>query len=329
MERIKGLDTFRFICAFIVVLGHLRAPELTGFYGVKYVQGVLNNSFVGIAGVMIFFIISGFCIHYPYSSGRSLNIQTFYKQRILRIGIPAIIAVALYWLLFNVLLGVVWSLICEVIYYLLYPIILNIQSRISLNKILVIAFFFSIVISGFTDYYSTEYNGNFHRNGFLITWIIGLPVWLLGVKAANDISYIKKSNPSKWKIYSLRIFVWGAALICSVGRFHLIIPYAYSLLLFSFLGYYWVRNEIAFFKDKEENKFLELGGQISYSIYLVHMAIPFLWKMYFFDFNTATNWFVFTFTVLCCLLASAGYYYIIERPSHKFAKNFKFKLAQN
>jgi len=329
MERIKGLDTLRFICAFVVVLGHLGAPELTDFYGVKYVQGVLNNSFVGIAGVMIFFIISGFCIHYPYSNGRPLNLQTFYTQRLLRIGIPAIIAVTFYWLVFDVLLGGVWSLICEIIYYLLYPIILNVQRRISINKIIGIAFVFSIFISGITDYYSVEYNGDFHRNGFLVTWIIGLPVWLLGVKLANDFAAAKTDDPSKWKIYCLRILVWGAALICSVGRFHLSIPYAYSLLLFSLLGYYWVKNEISFFRNKEENSFLELGGQISYSIYLVHMAVPYLLNMYFGNLKADANWFVFIFVVFCCLFASAGYYYMIERPSHKFAKTFKFTLAQN
>jgi peptidoglycan/LPS O-acetylase OafA/YrhL len=78
MERVKGLDQLRFIMAVIVLIGHGALPEFQNVV----VRGVLGNSFVGIAAVMVFFILSGFVIHYPYATGeKKIKIIEFYFRR--------------------------------------------------------------------------------------------------------------------------------------------------------------------------------------------------------------------------------------------------------
>jgi peptidoglycan/LPS O-acetylase OafA/YrhL len=38
--------------------------------------------------VIVFFVISGFCIHYPYHKGKPVLLREFLVRRCLRIGIP-------------------------------------------------------------------------------------------------------------------------------------------------------------------------------------------------------------------------------------------------
>ena len=147
MGRVVGLDSLRFVLALIVVLGHGAAPSFTEEFLTRFpfliiFAAIYNNVFVGQAAVMAFFVISGFCIHYPYAAGKKLKVQDFYIKRLWRIGIPAIVALGIYELIFNLFLGVLWSIVCEIIYYLLYPIILKYKTKY-LKQILI----YSIIVS--------------------------------------------------------------------------------------------------------------------------------------------------------------------------------------
>jgi peptidoglycan/LPS O-acetylase OafA/YrhL len=61
MERVKGLDQLRFIMAVIVLIGHGALPIFEN----TIMRGIAGNAFVGVAAVMVFFMLSGFVIHYP------------------------------------------------------------------------------------------------------------------------------------------------------------------------------------------------------------------------------------------------------------------------
>ena len=72
-QRVAGLDSIRAICAFWVVMGHIGAPPLLEGLDeanpiAKVVAGIYGNLWSGPAAVIVFFVISGFCIHYPYAS---------------------------------------------------------------------------------------------------------------------------------------------------------------------------------------------------------------------------------------------------------------------
>src|ERR1700750_1834830 len=97
MKRIKGLDTLRFILALWVVIGHFGLVPLPvskeTIYGELGV-GLYNNMISGPAAVIVFFVISGFCIYYPYRNSDSILLGPYYTRRYIRILTPMIFALA-------------------------------------------------------------------------------------------------------------------------------------------------------------------------------------------------------------------------------------------
>lgn len=226
MNRVIGLDSLRFVLAFIVLLGHGVIPQFDEsiinsnilFYYIDILMKLVQPS--GVAAVMAFFIISGFVIHYPYTTGKSINVIEFYLRRIIRIALPAAIAFSLYYFTFNLYMVVIWSLICEIIYYLLYPLILRYKEK-HMSKIFVCSFVLSYIVSLYYTVVSDSYNGDFHRSGFLLTWIVGLPIWLLGVILADKYKMVleDKSNLSYRKLWMWRIATYLASSVCLLFRF--------------------------------------------------------------------------------------------------------------
>ena len=88
----------------------------------------------------VFFVISGFCIHYPFRGANPFELFPYLARRYIRIGIPLIAAVALSGQ-FRVNLSffqdsILWSLVAELIYYSLYPWIRILKERFGWNKII-------------------------------------------------------------------------------------------------------------------------------------------------------------------------------------------------
>jgi peptidoglycan/LPS O-acetylase OafA/YrhL len=73
-RRVNGLDSIRFLCALVVMLYHLRLMDdvLHGQAHTGLTRAAMGifNAFNGPAAVIVFFLISGFCIHYPYKADR-------------------------------------------------------------------------------------------------------------------------------------------------------------------------------------------------------------------------------------------------------------------
>jgi len=320
IERVKGLDSLRFAMAIIVLIGHGGVPKT----GLKYLDGFLGNSFVGIAAVIFFFVISGFVIYYPFSLGvKKINIAEFYLKRITRVAIPALVAFIIYKVTFNLYMGVVWSLFCEVIYYLLYPIFLKKIKKI--NLLIGISFIVSYLFTLGYELLFEVYNGNFHRYGYYLTWIIGLPAWLLGVKLAINFKDLKKKQVKHLflKLSILRSLVFLSSVIASVIKFHAEVSYAITLPIFSLLVYIWLQYELIYHISRKENKLLIYGGKISYSIYLIHAlilhALEYFWEIK----NLPINLFFYLIAILLSLTTSWLFYVMIEKPSHKFARSIK------
>jgi peptidoglycan/LPS O-acetylase OafA/YrhL len=148
MARVGGLDSIRFVCAFIVVLFHFglvsRAAFGTDPRGLAAMsRAVLGCLFDGPAAVIVFFVISGFCIHFPFRRDPAVNIPAYYSRRLIRIGVPALVALCL-WTWVGVKLepqdaGIFWSIICEVEYYLLYPVLLRLRLRFGWWSLIVVS----------------------------------------------------------------------------------------------------------------------------------------------------------------------------------------------
>jgi peptidoglycan/LPS O-acetylase OafA/YrhL len=83
--HVQGIDTVRAVAALSVVFVHLLGPSMPGI--AKYI-------FTGHPAVIAFFVVSGFCIHYPYRKNEFLA-APFLAGRFIRIIPPAAIAFVL------------------------------------------------------------------------------------------------------------------------------------------------------------------------------------------------------------------------------------------
>ncbi|MFL5019716.1 MAG: acyltransferase family protein, partial [Rhizobium sp.] len=165
-QRVLGLDTVRAIAALSVVFAHLLGPSLPGV--AKYI-------FTGHPAVIAFFVVSGFCIHYPYRF-RSLQVAPFLSGRFIRIVPPAaaafILAQAMGMKAYNPIDGyILWSVVCEAIYYCLYPLIVPISRRIGWPVLIAV----SVIASyGVAVGFGSDQYGNAMKYGPKLNWVVGL-----------------------------------------------------------------------------------------------------------------------------------------------------------
>ena len=328
-----GVDSIRFVLAFIVMLSHFQnvyvdATKYSIHPIVRGASHILANTFDGTSAVIAFFIISGFVIHYPNKNGIP-NLAEFWIRRFLRILIPlSVILIA------GCFCGhpedkVVWSLYCELIYYALYPL----MAKISLNW--KTKFFIAYLIAAgtigvlcfhdivaFFKQTNTNYQGYYWQLGWYLTWLVGLPCWLLGVLIAEHIDAVKQASYSKVVIY--RLVVFGISCFCCFGKFHLHLSYILSMNLFALLLYKWLQTEIAYFKTHPAKKLLEQMGKFSYSLYLCHPLLYVILRQFI-----PYNIFTYPFFLLLTIAFAYGFYLLIEKPGHRLARRItrKYRIA--
>ena len=320
-DRVRGLDSIRFVLACIVAIGHNgQFPLLEGIDSTSRIgliaRGLYAGTINGPAAVIVFFIISGFCIHFQYRNGEQLRCLPYYLRRYLRILIPLIAGIGIVCFvgisLPDFVDSILWSIICEEIYYLLYPVLLLVARRYGWKILLAISFAMSIGVA-----WTNPAAGSYPSYGWQFNWLLGLPCWILGCNLAEKADSLY-TPISTMLIWGWRIVVWVASGICLGLRFHSPIGYPHTLNLFAILSYFWLQQETRYFRHCNPPQLLEWGGKWSYSLYLLHipanlvynhLAVP--------NFGFILNW-LFRFG---WVLGSAyAFYLIIERPSHWFAR---------
>jgi len=332
LPRIAGLDSIRAICALWVVLGHFGGPPLT--HGLdesnpvaRVFGGIYNNLWNGPAAVIIFFVISGFCIHYPHSRAlRIPSVRAYFAQRYLRIGIPLVVAIGISTLLSVNLslfgLSILWSLLAELIYYTLYPFLLAGRRRAASWVPLVLAGFVLALGVAATNPSAKDYPS--FGNG--LNWLLGLPCWLAGCWLA-DLRGRQPAPPpvSPWSIWIWRGLVFGLAMVCSMLRFHSPVGFPWSLNAFAMVSVFWLAREMEWFGRNPPWRWLEWAGAWSYSLYLFHvLAKPMYLRWEKPNFGYFFNWF---FLMLFILATSYLFYLLVERPGHLAAKRAGRALA--
>ncbi len=329
-NRVAGLDAIRAVCAIWVVMGHFEPPPLTAGIDKStllgwVVSGIFNNLWNGPAAVVVFFVISGFCIHYPFShSLRIPSILEYATRRYVRIGVPLAGAIALS-PHFGVKLelfhdSILWSLAAELVYYTIYPALLVLHRQgISWSKIFVATFVAALLVA-----MDNPIAKNYPSYGLWLNWILGLPCWILGCLIAEQTANRTTSNTTS--IWRWRGWVWTASAVCSVLRFHSPIGYPWSLNLFGILAGYWLRLEIFRYQNRKPWAFLEWMGTWSYSIYLVHvLAISALSRMELPNLGYGINWLVAMSFILAC---SYLFYLCLEYPGHLLARSLGRALGR-
>ncbi len=258
-------------------------------------RGLLKNLFCGPAAVMVFFVISGFCIHFPQRNGRPFSVVPFYARRFIRIGIPFGVAVAIGyaaglrglqigWESFRVssahreeaelTASILWSLVAEMAYYALYPLLLRLSVRCSWMALLAGSYAVALAIL------STDPGARFfpHFGNTLTPWI-GLPSWLLGVLLAENFEAFKETVISRRRIWFWRLGVAATSSALQALFFHPpaafpYVGYPWTLQIFAVLSMAWLEREIRWWRRNPPPPLLEWADSWSYSIYLFHVAAP-------------------------------------------------------
>lgn len=290
---------------------------------------LLTVSFTGVAAVVAFFIISGFVIHYPNRAGIS-NKASFYSKRLIRVVIP-LLAISLLGIPFgNPEKTVVWSLYCELIYYIIYLalIIIPLSWR---NKLFVSFAIASLVIltAGSHEVLSLlthsdrNYHGEFWQLGIGLTWIIGLPCWLLGVNLAERID-AQRQAASTGSILLIRAVIMTLTIGVQIMKFHYYGSYIITLPLLAIPMAKWLEIEITYYKATIPPRFLEKWGKFSYSLYLCHPIILAILAITL----PLTNY-TYLIYLIVCVACSYGFYVALEKPAHLFAATISTRFKKS
>jgi len=322
---VNGIDSIRFFLALIVFLSHLHNPyvDILKSHHSKidfFLGQLIAPIFSGTSAVIAFFIISGFVIHYP-NKNKPLNVKNFLIRRLLRIGIPLIVigGIASYCNVYSRI--PVWSLYCELIYYTIYPILIRIKVSwkakfwisFAVATIIILVFAHDDLLA-LVSQKDDKIIGQYWQFGLPLTWLVGLPCWLLGVLLAESFD-AKQKEVSKMRLWSFRIFVFCCSVGTQILRFKFCISMLFSENIFAFLLFFWLSNELVYYQRNKSIAFLEHLGKFSYSLYLCHE----LFVMLIAQFMALS---VKTYPIYILLTIGGSYfaYLLVEYPSHKLAQ---------
>lgn len=321
MKRILPISSLRFVLATWVVLNHFPPPilrEEQHTFALFATRAFITNSINGPAAVIIFFVISGFCIHFPNRKGLSVpSWKLYFMRRYVRILIPMAVA-----MLLSLPLGIrfglfgdsiLWSLFCEEIYYLLYPALLAIRDRVGWRGLMGLAWALSLAVI-----LSNPSIRMYPGHGPALTWALGLPCWLLGCQLAERLENLSLSPVSRRQIWMWRGGVWAYSVAAFALTFHSPIRFPVTLNLFALIGVHWIEREIRYYRVGRAPTF-EALGEASYSIYLTHPHGAAVWILLPLShaLHPWGNWFG---SMVSCIVFTALFYRFVEKPSHRLAR---------
>lgn len=318
------LNVMRFVSALWVVLSHLGAPPLDSLASgtnAELIRKALIVPFSGVAAVMVFFVISGFCIHYAHMVGTRLDVVSFYLRRFTRIGLPLLLAVALHqwWGTERWLKNVLWSVYCELIYYAAYPALRMAMARVGALQVAIIA----LAISWLFCLQSDEGFGHIIAYGNVWTWLVCLPTWLGGCALAEWVAGVRVEpcyarSVSGWTERNLvmaRWAVWAASSILLILGMKEILPFKYSLPVFGLCMVPWFMAEM---RRPDVITWMGKLGAGGYSIYLMHLVSQPQEGRHLFDsLHPLLGWIL---RMMVAAIVSAAFYMVVERPSHMLAR---------
>jgi peptidoglycan/LPS O-acetylase OafA/YrhL len=332
--RYPVLDALRFVLAFWVAVGHYQMfPLFAGVADTTPFGHFLTHGWdtlvFGTPAVIVFFVISGFCIHIPFIGDKKLAVGRYYARRYTRILIPVAAALCVYrlsgqklrfWGEHSVLWeSPLWSLLCEEIYYAAYPLLRYLRRVAGWTVLLSCSF-----VAGTGIALTNVHAASWHPFGPLGTATILLPVWLLGALLAEQAATLPALD-SAARIWMWRAAAWAGCWSCEMLHFKAKISYTLTMIGFGAIAYFWVKKEIEYSRHHAPNKYLVAAGAWSYSLYLMHvqgmelyawLRIPFL--------GYIPTW---CLTMLSSLLFAYVFYALVERPSHRLARSIKLERA--
>lgn len=329
VARVLPISSLRFVLALCVVIGHFGLPILRTPPHNKIlwaVRALLGISFNGPAAVIVFFVISGFCIHFPNRKGLAVKSwRMYFARRYLRILIPMSVAIALSVPLkmqFGLLsYSILWSLLCEEIYYLIYPMLLIARDRIGWRNLMAIAW-----VLAYLTVLTKPHAVGYPSYGSGLNWLLGLPCWLLGCKLAENFDKLDTTPVSRAQIWAWRGSAYALSALLRALQFHSPLHPPWTLDLYAVFGYFWIAQEIRYYRSQNRKPAFENLGEASYSIYLTHTHGPALLAMLPVAATLSPNAAWYSMVTVSAVFATA-FYLLVERPSHRFARRYAKRAA--
>lgn len=329
-KNVAGLDSIRFLAAMFVAFSHGANFPIADYVPAKVgiwaaLVGLNNVAFNGVAAVMIFFVISGFCIHYRYAGGQPFLIVPFLWRRMLRIAIPAATAVILAYFLGaaaqNALNAVIWTLYYEMIYYVLYPVLRILFGALTVSGCVACSIIISIALIAW--HWKVAYYQEFP---VIYGWLVPFPAWLLGCLLAEIVA-VRNIWNRECHIWLWRFAGWTYAASAQAYFFHGPIRVGLPALTLPFIIYafFWLNREITHARFSGTSPILEWTGRWSYSIYLMHGIV----LVYLAPFGAVISPALLWITKLAVIWAgSYAFYLIVERPAQQFARSVSYRFSK-
>ena len=352
------IDAIRFLAAFWVLMYHFKPPLFRELlpHRLSFLGGALWSGstalFAGPAAVIVFFVISGYCIHAAYHKDVALKPVNYYASRFIRIGLPLVVLLCVVQPLptgQNYLESVLWSLYCEMVYYAVYPLLRPrfhyIGEMIAGCALMAAAMVACVRLFGHPVCHGCVYE-TYRVPGTALLYAAG---WISGCLIAET-----QRNAAQFQIrgaYSpltmamrrgldasarllanhlvvLRMVVVaaGAAVMILLSESSLkpaalpLITPDITLPVFQVLAAIWIATETATPSRSRVWIVLAACGAWSYSLYLCHKTALALLEMTTFDETSRYAWFV---EVALAFAISYAFYRIIEKPSHVISQRLR------
>ena len=359
-ERVPIIDFLRGISCIGILLYHVRVDLWVGWREIQnnpdeystFSKAVAWLSvpapFMGYA-ILLFFLISGFCIHYPNTNfTRKLCWKTYFIRRFLRIYptfFCAILTSAVLSYIFhsvwddkdwnlNRMFAVItlsqnyppdigqfltnpslWTIPLEFEFYILYPLVFFFMAKTRFMILSIIAF----IISAFAVHLSRGGMPwlTFTALFFWPSWILG--AWIAQLNRKEQLARIKLS------FYFITItLILVIALISSHEKWHSWIQYScWTAFYFLFFIVCLMRAEfITSILGKKIFKSISWIGSISFSLYLIHFPFFKLFGYLHRSFwgEKPVNFLTTIFYLLPVVFIAWLFYKWIENPIHKWSK---------
>ncbi len=365
-SRFAWMDFLRGISAFGIVLYHVRVDLWVGWVAISTqpesfsifdrAAALLSIPFPFLRpAVMLFFLVSGFCIHYGYAAfSSSLELNSYSIRRFFRIYPPYLAAVVfgvlIEWILshfFNqevssgakVLQTVfmlqnyspnggqmytnpaLWSLPVEVELYLVYPLFYWLLRRSGIKwsmfsvSVVSITALLLLLGSNLHNYNNTQIGNGGH---FAVYWII----WCAGALLAE---WTKREQLPKWQLWLWVVmactFILGIT-VTLLKLFIVIQELVWGGFYFTVMLWGLTQTDPLRFMSTRMRKIFLFLGLISYSLYLLNY--PFfrlcgeIW-INLFGSKPANFLIPLFFSILCIPLAYI-FYAVLEAPSHRLGR---------
>jgi peptidoglycan/LPS O-acetylase OafA/YrhL len=316
----------------------------------------------GYVGVMLFFVLSGFVIHLPYAGGkRSFAFNSYFVRRFLRIYPPYAAALVLSIVVAtHIHVGrafpvdietltrsflfvqnyphyggaagelawlqpagnlALWSLPVEFELYLVYPLLLLLMHRLSLTKAMLAIGAVSLLAS-LVDLFVA------HPRGESTNWANYLPTfmhyWIVWSAGAWLAELLVTERLPRWNARWTVVF--AAATLLALANRKPLLPNDFSdyvLMVVFVCAMVWLAaNANVTARFHNSNPLVKLGD-ISYSLYLIHMpiflTIEALW-MHLHGGARPTNYLVSVAAVLAAIPIAYVFSLLFERPSIALGK---------